>query len=122
MRPSILTFLYVLVGTMACWVIVYWTAIKAPPAPTWYEQTCLSCGSVWDVSESDPETMPWCDNCAKFCWTGYNLFINVGESRGSVESKTAMVNHCKVCVGCRGALYSPESWQKELNEQTETLH
>lgn len=122
MKLFILTFLYALAGAIACWVIVYWTAAKSPPAPTWYEQTCLNCGQVWDCSEPGPETMPWCAGCGKFCWAGYNLFQNVLESKGSPEAQAAMVKHCRICVGCRGALYSPESWQVEIRNQMEILY
>lgn len=86
----------------------------------WFPQTCLKCGSTFDVCPVDPakavpRTVEWCFNDGAYCETGLELLQPhlIGEE--SSDSNNRFIDHCKTCDGCKCAAFEPEDWRRLIN-------
>lgn len=80
-----------------------------PDPPKWklYDQTCEMCGTEWTVqtrgNDIPPRTIEWCFHDGNFCAEGFDLFVG--------GDREAFVDHCKTCLGCRCAAFTPDQWR-----------
>lgn len=78
--------------------------------------TCEMCGHGWQVIPNNPEevvppTIEWCFDDGGYCQNGVDLLIEATDSHSdkSPEAK-AFFSHCKICVGCKCAAFTPDRW------------
>lgn len=81
----------------------------------WFPQTCLKCGSEFDVSPVDPKsevsrTVEWCFNDGAYCDAGLVLLQDIMSEHPIDGADIRFVEHCKACEGCKCAAYEPEEW------------
>jgi len=94
-------------------------------------KTCLSCGEVMKVQSRNKlqnREVEWCFHCGRFCQEGLDIYIKVAEeaqrlidndletSEKMVEVEMEMISHCKECLGCKAALFTPEKWAAAMKE------
>jgi hypothetical protein len=83
--------------------------------PAWNEvpQVCENCGREWLVTSLDgspvPPTIEWCFHCGFYCEEGIGLAVRSTDAATHAE----LVNHCRTCVDCRRAAFTPEQWKAE---------
>ncbi len=81
----------------------------------WFPQTCLKCGSKYDVCPTDPKrkvspTVEWCFNDGAYCETGFVLLQDILREHPINGADVRFVDHCRVCDGCKCAAYEPHEW------------
>lgn len=81
----------------------------------WYPQTCLKCGSKFDVCPTDPKrkvnpTVEWCFNDGTYCEDGFLLLQDILSKNPLDSAEVRFIAHCRVCDGCKCAAYEPDEW------------
>lgn len=78
-----------------------------------YPQTCETCDAKWLVTSLDgspvPETTEWCFYCGFYCEKGIGLAVRSKDAKTLAE----LVEHCRECIDCRRAAFTPEQWKVE---------
>lgn len=88
---------------------------RSDSKPYWNEhpQRCEICGSEWLVTSLDgspvPPTTEWCFYCGFYCEEGIGLVVRTQDSATHAE----LVTHCRECIDCRRAAFTPEQWKAE---------
>lgn len=70
-------------------------------------QKCEMCGAEYyvDSDEYVAPTIKWCLKDANFCEEGFDIYKKTFD-------KNSMIEHCKSCVGCKCAIFSPDEWER----------
>lgn len=81
----------------------------------WFPQTCLKCGSTFDVCPTDPKrkvspTVEWCFNDGTYCEDGVILLQDIISEHPVDGADVRFIAHCRVCDGCKCAAYEPDEW------------
>lgn len=98
----------------AIYFLLLMLSLGCNQSKTIYNQRCLMCGAEWTIEPLDgksvPPTIEWCFHDGKLCEVGFELVkeqLKNGESEG-LEKR--LIDHCRVCAGCRCASFTPEEW------------
>jgi hypothetical protein len=84
--------------------------------PETVQQTCELCGTVWNVISLDgrpvPPTIRWCFHDGCLCDQGMDILCETMDDVENPASQTRWLEHCRNCVDCRYASFTPERWDE----------